>query len=215
MHSEENNKRIGNPFVTISYEVGAYGVSVIESLCQYLQENENRKGNIWKVFDRNKDGNMADDLNLPKTALSNFSDSTAPEIEGKIELMVDSNILPFTMIYKIKQKILSEAELGYVIIIGRGGNIITSQLSKGVHIRIIGSFENRVRNLMKSFEIEEKKAREFIIDENLRRVNYFHKYFNKNINESLLYDLVINTDRLSAQDIVKEIGNLVLKRAKC
>jgi len=36
------DKRIGNPFVTISRQTGAYGISVAKELCEYLQKNERR-----------------------------------------------------------------------------------------------------------------------------------------------------------------------------
>lgn len=212
MSSERKDKRIGKPFVTISYEVGAYGMSVVESLYKYLQIHESRKEVTWKVFDKNLAEKVVEDCNLKKSVLPYFSESTAPEIEDTIELMVGLHPGRSALVYKMNQTILHLAESGYVIIVGRGSNIITSKRPKGVHVRLVGSLDNRVQYFKEYFKIEEKEAKEFITKENRRRARYFRKYFDKNINDPLLYDSVINTDRLSIQDIVREIGAVVLKR---
>ena len=212
MYLEKKDKRNGKAFVTISYEVGAYGVSVVESLCQYLQKHENRKENLWKVFDKNLAEKVIEDCNLKETVLPYILETTESEIEDTIELMIGLHPGRSSLVHKMNQTILHLAELGYAIVVGRGGNIITSKLPKGVHVRLIGSFENRVQYIKKYYKIDEKETKKFITKESLRRAKYFRKYFGKNINDPLLYDSVINTDRLSIQDIIREIGSLVLKR---
>lgn len=212
MRSQKKDKRIGKPFVTVSYEVGAYGLSVVGSLFEYLQKYEKRKEYTWKVFDKNLAKKVTEDHNLSSSVLPYFSESTVSEIEDGLEFLVGLHPTRLTLVYEMNKTILHLAESGYVIIVGRGSNIITGKLSKGVHVRLIGSFENRVQYLKQYLKIEEKEARRFIPQEDRRRANYFKKYFDRDINDSLLYDLIINTDRLSIQDIVKEIGSLVIKR---
>ena len=211
MSLESKDKRIYKPFVTISYEVGAYGVSVVEGLCQYLQKNEKNKENAWKVVDKDLAEKVVKDCDLPKSFLKYFSESTVSDVEDSFEYMVGLHPTRLTLVYSMNRIILRLAESGFVIIVGRGGNIITAKLSQGVHIRLIGSIENRVRYFKDYFKVTEKEAREFVIKENQRRTKYFRKYFDRNISDSLLYDSVINTDKLSVQDIVREIGALVYK----
>lgn len=208
----KKEKRISKPFITISYQVGAYGRSVVSGLSEYLQKNESRNKHTWNVFDHNLVKKTAEDYHLPDSVLPYFSESTASEIEDIIESTLGLHPTRFALIYEMNQTILRLAESGYVIIVGRGGNMITRKLSKGIHVRLIGSFENRVKYLMKQLNIKEDEARKFITEEDRRRGSYFKKYFEEDINDPSFYDLMVNVDRLSVEDIVRKIGNLVLKR---
>ena len=58
----------------------------------------------------------------------------------------------------------------------------------------------------------QKKASEFVFEEDLKRKNYVKKYFNKDINDPLLYDMVINVDSLVREEAIQAIGDLVLNR---
>ncbi len=209
--TSDKEKRAGRPFVTISYEVGAYGMSVVDGLCKYLQECSSRTGPIWNVFDKNLAMEAMQDFNLPRSVLPYFSESTASEIEDFIESALSLHPAKSTLVYEINRTILRLAELGHVIIVGRGGNIVTAKLTGGVHVRLIGSFENRVRYFKEHFKTLEKEAKEFVAEESKRRGKYFKKYFGRDINDPLLYDLVFNTDRLSIKDIVEIIGYLTVK----
>ncbi len=212
IRSERKDARIGKPFVTISYEVGAYGVVVVENLCEFLQKRDNRKENAWKVFDKDLVKKVIEEYNLPKSIVPYFSESTVSEIEDIVESAVGLYPSRYTLVYEMNQTILRLAKSGSVIIVGRGANIVTAKISKGAHIRLVGSLDNRILYIKQHLKISEKEAIKFIIKENRRRSNYFKKYFDRNINDPLLYDLVINTDRLSIQDIVREIGSLIIKR---
>lgn len=212
MRLERKDKRIGRPFVTISYEVGAYGVSVVNALCEYLRKHDKRKEYVWKIIDKDLIKEVLEDHKLPKSVVPYISESTASEIEDFVESAIGLHPSRSALVYEMNQTILRLAKTGYVIIVGRGANIITAELSKGVHIRLIGSIENRVRYFKEYFKVGEKEAREFIVKENRRRSKYFKKYFDQNIDDSFLYDSIINTDRLSIQDIVREIGSLIIKR---
>ena len=214
MRFEKKEARLGNPFVTISYEVGAYGVTVVEELEKCLQKYDSRKENEWKVYDKDLVKKVVEEYNLPKSIVPYFSESTVSEIEDIVESVVGLYPSRYTLVYEMNQTILRLAKLGYVILVGRGANIVTAKLSKGVQVRLIGSIDNRIRYIKQHLKISEKEAIEFIKKENRRRAKYFRKYFDRNINDASLYDVVINTDRLSVQDIVREIGTLVLKNTR-
>lgn len=209
---EEGDNRVGNPFVTISYEVGACGISVVEYLCEYLRKNDCRKGNIWRVFDNGLIKKVIEDYNLPNSIVPYLSESTFSEFEDIVESVFGTYPSRYTLVYEMNQTILRVAQEGYVIIVGRGANMVSAKLSNGIHVRLIGSIESRIRYIEQHLNMPRKKAIAFMLKENEKRIKYFWKYFDKHINDPSLYDVVINTDRLSIQDIVSEIGNLVLKQ---
>ena len=78
-------------------------------------------------------------------------------------------------------------------------------------MRLIGSFENRVAHMKDFLNVSEKAAREYVLKEDGCRRDYIKKYFHKEIDDMSLYDLVINSDTVSREDIVMMIGEMVLK----
>ncbi|MBL8012865.1 MAG: cytidylate kinase-like family protein [Candidatus Omnitrophica bacterium] len=208
----KKEKRTAKPFVTISYQVGAYGRSVVSGLSEYFQKYENRKKNTWKVFDNNLVKKTVEDYDLPDSVLPYLAESTSSEIEDMIQSSLGLHPTRFALVYEMNQTILHLAESGYVIIVGRGGNMITRKLSKGFHVRLVGSLDHRVGYLMDYLKITGQEARKFIADEDRRRSGYFKKYFEQDINDPGLYDLMINVNRFSISDVIREIGSLVLKR---
>ncbi|MBL8012226.1 MAG: cytidylate kinase family protein [Candidatus Omnitrophica bacterium] len=58
----------------------------------------------------------------------------------------------------------------------------------------------------------ESEARQFIKKEDADRTEYLKKYFGKDIADPLLYDMVLNTDRIYYDDTAVLIGRLVISR---
>ena len=57
-----------------------------------------------------------------------------------------------------------------------------------------------------------KTAEEFLKTEDEGRKSYLKNYFGKNIDDPLLYDLVINTDLISYEEAAHMIGRAVILR---
>ena len=57
--------------------------------------------------------------------------------------------------------------------------MVTAKLSNGIHVRLIGSIDNRIRYIKQHLNIPGKKPLQFMIKENRRSVKYFRKYFDR------------------------------------
>jgi len=207
-----NDKRVGNPFVTISRQTGAYGITVSNDLCEYLQKNERRTKCVWTVFDKELIKKIAEEHDLPETVLPYLSEDTVSEIQDMIEETLGLHPSHDALVLKTNTTILHLAQLGYVILVGRASNIITAKMPGGVNIRLVSPLEKRVEHIQEYYKMTEKKAKEFIFAEDRKRMNYVKKYFSQDINDPLLYDMVINVDSLARQETIKIIGDLVLNR---
>src|ERR1017187_7315548 len=131
-----NDKRSGNPFVTISRQTGAYGITVSKGLCEYLQKNERRTQCIWTLFDKDLIKKVAEEHELPETVLPYLSEETVSEIQDMIEESLGLHPSHDLLVMKTNKTILHLAQLGYVILVGRGSNIITARMPGGVNIRL-------------------------------------------------------------------------------
>jgi len=207
-----NDNRRGNPFVTISRQTGAYGITVSRDLCDYLQKNERRTKCVWTVFDKELIEKVAEEHDLPKTVLPYLSEDTVSEIQDMIEETMGLHPSHDVLVQKTGKTILHLAQLGYVILVGRASNIITAKMPGGVNVRLVSPLPKRVEHVQEYYQMTQREAKEFIITQDNKRKNYVKKYFNKDINDPLLYDMVINVESLLRQETIKIIGDLVLNR---
>ncbi len=204
-------RRLGQPFITISRQTGAYGLTMAAKLSEYLQKHDRRKHCPWTAFDKNIIEKVIEQHNLPDTFTPYFSESVVSEIDDTLEELFGVHPSQWALVHRMSETILHLAQLGYAIIVGRGANIITRKLSKGVHLKLIGSIEKRIEHVQEYYKLSKEQAKKFIVDEERGREHYLRKYFNKNFNDPLLYDLVINMDAVSPDEAVKAVAGLVLE----
>jgi len=203
------------PFVTISRKAGAGGITIGEKLCEYLrQHDKNAKTCPWTVFDKNLVEQVIKDHNLPEKVARFMSEDKMNEVEDILEELFRIHPSKWTLVHKTTQTILHLAEMGHVILVGRGANVITRKLTYGFHVRLVGSISNRIEYMMEKFHLSEKQAIHVIKKRDQGRENYLKKYFGKDIDDPLLYDLVINTDHISCENAAQFIGEAVLNLAK-
>jgi cytidylate kinase len=216
MGSLENkqDKLIPRPFVTISRVSGAYGMTVAETLAEQLRACEQFKNCPWTVFDKELLKKVIEDHNLPHTISKYFPETPVSDIKDALEELFGLHPSQYTLVHKMGETIFHLARLGHVILVGRGSNIITAKLPEGVHVRLIGSLEKRASHMVDFLKLKnEKDARAYVLQEEKDRQSYIRKYFNKDINDLSLYDLVINTDTVPVDDAVCVIKELVLRRS--
>jgi cytidylate kinase len=199
------------PYITISRDSGAYGITVAQMLSEYLSKHERRKDAVWAIFDKELINKVINEHKFPEKYEKYLDESAMPAIQDIMEDLLRVHPPHETMIRQMSETIYYLARIGYVIIVGRGGNIITQSLPKGVHVRLVGSLENRVAHMQEFLNVSEKAAKEYVIKEDKNRRDYIKKYFHKEIDDVSLYDLVINSDTVSLEDIVMIIGDMVLK----
>jgi hypothetical protein len=199
------------PFVTISRESGAYGMTIADMLAEHLHNHERRREGFWAVFDKELVQKVMEEHEFPAKFGSYFVESPAPLIEDILAELFGLHPPQEILVHSMSDTLLHLATLGYVILVGRGANIITRKLPNGIHVRLVGSFEKRVAHMKEYLNLHEKQAREYVFKEDHDRQAYIKRYFHKDINDVSLYDLIINTDTVPFQDAVLIIADIVLK----
>ncbi len=210
-HKIHHEKRAENPFVTISRQTGAYSFTIPLALCEYLKKNDRRAQCPWTVFDKELIDKITQEHNLPETVIPYLSETTVSEIQDMIEEALGLHPSHNTLVSNTGKTILHLAQLGYCIIVGRGANILTAKWPGSVHIRLMSPLEKRIEHIQEYHQLTKKEAEVFILREDHNRANYVKKYFGKDINDPLLYDAVLNVDRLGFQKTIQVIGDLVFR----
>jgi len=199
--------------ITISRQSGSGGHSVAERLVSILRARDPEPACPWTVFDRELVKKVLEDHHLPSQLEKFMPEDKISEISDTMDELFGLHPPSSTLVHKTALTILHLAELGKVIIIGRGATVITSKLDYVFHVRLVGSLERRVRNMEKLNGINHHEALELVCREDLGRKRYLKKYFNKDIDDPLLYHLVINTDLVSYEEAAGLIADAVMSPA--
>jgi len=191
--------------ITISRQAGSGGHTVAEKLRELLQAQEPQDGCPWTVFDRNIVTKVLEEHQLPASVAKFMTEDRISEMADTMDELFGLHPPSWTLVRQTAETILHLAQLGNVILIGRGANIITSKLEYVLHVRLVGSLEQRVKRMQDSEHVNSKRALEIVQREDLGRRRYVQKYFNKDINDPLLYHLMINTDLVSCEEAARLI----------
>jgi len=198
--------------VTISRQTGSGAHIVAQNLAAYLHAHEPKDACPWAVFDRNLVEKVLEDHNLPQRLARFMPEDRASEITDIMNELFDLHPPSWTLVHKTTDTILRLAELGNVILIGRGATVITAKLPYVFRVRIIGSLEKRIKHVQELDHFTRPVARARILQEDRGRKRYLRKYFDADPDDPLLYHLIINTDDVPYEEAARIIGEAVLRR---
>lgn len=197
--------------VTISRQSGSGGHAVGEHLANYLQIQTPWSPLPWMIFDRNLVEQVLEDHHLPHHLARVMPEDRVSDLTDMLHEMFGMHPPFWTLVHQTSETILRLATHGNVILLGRGANLATKNLPHVLHVRLVGSLEKRIAHTQEIHQLDKKSAFELIQSEDQGRARYLKKYFNEDIDNPLLYDLVINTDFVSYQDAARIIGNAALR----
>lgn len=89
---------------------------------------------------------------------------------------------------------------GSVVIHGRGSQFILKGLPGVLHVLVVAPFDLRVKRIMESSKAKESEARKEIERFDGSRRVFTKRYFHADLEDSVHYDLVINTEYFSYDD---------------
>lgn len=174
--------------ITISRKVASYGDETAEALAkllgytfvtrQMLEEKLREHGvpeNMLKKYDEKK---------------PTFWDTLSRERDVYVDLL--------------RETILEEAQKDNRIFIGRGGFAILQDIIGCYYVRLVASDKVRLQRLMKEFNWSEKQARQRITESDQNRDGFHKCFFNVEIENPAIYNIVLTTDLISP-DIAAEI----------
>jgi hypothetical protein len=126
--SMKHRPRENKPYVTISRQSGAYGTTIAEMLAEYLSKRERRRDAVWAIFDHELIKKVIDDNKFPGKYEKYFNEYAMPAIQDIMEDLLRVHPPHETLIRKMSETIFKLSSVGYVIVIGSGGNIITQKI---------------------------------------------------------------------------------------
>lgn len=185
------------PFVTISRQAGAGGASLAERLAQLLSREEGELFEGWRIYDRELCEQVAADPKLSVLLENLLQERYREGLEDWAAQLLASASPQAAVTHRMFKLIRAAALGGKAIIVGRAGSCVTRGLPLGVHVRLAGSPGRRLYNLMERTGLPRAKAELELRRLDADRTRLVKSYFHKDIDDPLLYDAVLNIDKVS------------------
>lgn len=202
----ELKKKYPGPCLTISRQGGIETNLLCEKLISVLNQYYSTE---WAYFDKDLIRKVISNHHLAPRIQKFLTEERQSTMGQMFNELLGVHPPMLELIHKMTNTIQNLAEVGNVILIGRGSNIVTSKFNNAYHIRLVAPLDWRIKKLQLSKNIEKDWAKNILLREDKNRKDFLYRTFKKDIENPLLYHTVINTSLLSFEDLVNGIVQLV------
>lgn len=196
--------------ITISRQSGCGAHCVAEHLADFLTRQSPSGSQRWTVFDRNLVERVLEEHNLPPRLARFMPEDRVPDLVDALDELLGAHPSVWSLVQQTAETILHLANLGNVILIGRGAHVITGGLSHVFHVRLVSSLAKRVEYTQALRKMSKDQALTVIRQEDRGRQRYLKTYFGKDIDDPLSYHMVMNTEFISYDRVAHLIGEAAL-----
>lgn len=179
--------------ITISREMGSGGIPIAHKVAEKLG---------YRLIDGETIMEAAEEYGLSPEAIEQ-ADEKPPHFVDTL----DSK--QFLDLHLIELIILDAALKGNVVIYGRGGQDLLKDINSVLRTRIIAPFEERVERWAEREWLDPDRARYLVRKSDQQRAGFIKYYFDRDWEDAVNYDLIINTQRLSEEKAVQLICDSV------
>ena len=181
------------PLITISQDYGSHGYYVAQRVAQEL------------------DLELHDDVTLREAAArqgvtQEHLDAMKEQVPGFFERHMGS--MPEVYLDVLQRVVYQVSSDNNGVIVGHGGQVLLRDFTCALHIRIITPAEKRVRYFIEEKGFDEEQARKIVSTKDEEARDFFRYAFKMDINDPLLYDLVINTEKIGIETAISHIIQL-------
>lgn len=190
------------PTITISHQTGSGALEIAEQLICLFQKSELKGHRPWTLYDHNLIENALDEQRLPKRLAEKISEEKRFFVHELIDDVLNLQPPSWVVMPQVRQVILRLAKAGHAILVGHGVTIVTAKLPNVYHVRLTGSLSERIDRMQKLEKMTFEAASKFVKAEDRKRNKFLKAHFHTRLDNELLYDVAVNTDRISNEDAV-------------
>ena len=180
--------------LTVSRQLGSGGDIIAKLVAQSLG---------WDLLDNAGFAKSAEEFGYVREELEHVDERKPGLIE---RFFRDSQLLYHDIVRAI---MFEYAIKGNCVLLGRGSNIILSDIPGVLKVRIIAPKDVRASRLVENEEITKSMADKFIEHNDQERTSYSRHFFNAEWGDAVNFDLVINTKNISFEDAKESILELL------
>ena len=202
--------------ITISRQFGAGGSELASAVGERLG---------WPALDHDLPHRVAEQLRLDDAAVERFDEHT-PSFFARVAAMMvtpqpdtfsfvpDGDLPSHDSVAEATARVIREAAAAPpLIVVGHGGQCIFAGRDDALHLRVVASTRGRIARIVRRMHVPQGEASSLVHRADLDRRAYIQRYFHRDWYDPLLYDIHVNTDRVSIDEAADMITRLVHDRA--
>jgi CMP/dCMP kinase len=190
--------------ITISRQFGSHGDTVAQLLCDRLG---------YRYFDKNLMLGLAAAAGLAPEAVVDLSDEKH-RARSLVQRLFSNYAAPMAdpnawaagaeasaqdqaQAAQVKQLIRAAYAQGNAVVVGRGGQVVLHDLPDVLHVRLTAPLELRIQRHAERAGLKVEAARESVLARDRATADFIRHYYDADVADPMLYDLIINTSKLT------------------
>jgi len=180
--------------ITISRQLGSLGTQIARAVANELN---------YEYIDKDKIGKELRDYGLSAFEAETF-DEKPPLFWDYMDMQKKK------FLHIIEALIHDLARKDNVVIVGRGGQVLLKDFPGVLHVRIVAPFDLRIQRIIERGGGDRRQAMESLRRSDRDSAGFMRGFFDVDWDDPTLYDLMINTRHLSAE----EAGRMITEPAR-
>lgn len=202
--------------ITISREYGSRGNEIARLLCERLG---------YRYFDKELMAHLAAQMGLSPDKLTDLPEDRRHPVQSHVERLfavmptISGDFAGWGLaaraeaekqmermsLQTVESLIHAAHEQDKVVVVGRAGQVVLRGMPDVVHVRIIAPIEQRIQRMQEIEGVNADAARDLVHRRDRAAADYVRSFYHVDWTDPLLYDLVINTSKMTEQVAVDVI----------
>jgi cytidylate kinase len=197
---EKSKGESGYRFLTIARDEGSLENEIAQELSRRLR---------WHVFDTEILTYIAKNSHVREKLVRELDQKSQGFIKDAIPRLLS---IPEYVSFgreeyheALLKTLICLATHGAAILVGRGANFALRQDAHGLNVRVTASPEVRAQRLSEDWKVTIEEARHRMQVDDEERRKFIRHYYKHDFDDACFYDIVVNTDRASAERVASLI----------
>lgn len=195
--------------ITISRQFGSNGREIGRKLAEYLDIGYYNKEIMEKIA---KDMGVSSDFfnedNQNEDGLYSISNRKLRSFGSIAELSVNSQVFE-----RATDLICGIAQRESSVIVGRCADYILKDNPDTISVFCFSDLEERIRFSINEYDVPAKQAKKIVQEKDMKRARFYELHTNQKWGDAKNYSLLINTSKMSTDEVVEIIAALYDKKA--
>lgn len=195
--------------ITISRQFGSNGREIGRKLAEYLDIGYYNKEIMEKIA---KDMGVSTDFfnedNQNEDGLYSISNRKLRSFGSIAELSVNSQVFE-----RATDLICGIAQRESSVIVGRCADFILKDNPDTISVFCFSDLEDRIRFSINEYNVPVKQAKKIVQEKDKKRARFYEFHTNQKWGDAKNYSLLINTSKMSTDEVVEAIAALYDKKA--
>jgi cytidylate kinase len=208
-HVHQASSHETGPVITISRQAGCGASKLAHDLCMIMNAEagvQSGQPGSWHFINHEILEKLAEKLNLEPQKLDKvITDKNRGVMDEILEALSSHSHKSDRKIIRTTQEVIKQfAEQGNVIIVGRGGAVVSQHIQRSLHIRFEAPLEWRIEAVMKKLEYSREYSKQYIRNVDEQREMYVSRLA-EGVPVGSLYDLVLPPNRFEEKQLIEII----------